>query len=127
MADEKQATKIAVADDPDEMDVEGTTDEFVAVTPEPKNASAVPGTPEDNLTLGEHTETVQPTAGVEVPATAEPAQDAVSVNNHLYAVLDRLEAVASYMREHLPGHSVAKTVGDNVESAKNSVSEALKV
>lgn len=116
------ADKTKQANIPDEDELEGTTDEFKPVT-----APTAPGSLEGDLTLGEHSGTPQPPAGIEVPARAAPAQDAVSVNNHLYGVLDRLEAVIEYVRTHLSNHPAAKDVLSNTEAAKNTVSENLKV
>lgn len=83
----------------------------------------VPGTP-DALTVGEHTGEPQPEAPAPVPATAAPAQDAVTINNHLHKVADDLSLVVDYVKTWLSDHPAAQVVPE-LESAIRSVKDLV--
>lgn len=62
--------------------------------------------------VGEHTGEVQPEVPAAVPATAEPAQDVVTVNTHLRKVAGDITEVVNYIKTHLSNHQAAEVVQD---------------
>ena len=95
--------------------------------PSPDAVPDVPGTPVDAAPQAEATAVLPEQAPNPVPATAEPSQDAVTINTHLENVQNQLQAVVDYCNNFLQSHPVAETVVADVMVLVDTVKQALNL
>lgn len=103
---------------------EPVAEETPTETPEVVNTPAESNVVE-TLTVGEHLGTPQPDAPPVVPATAYPAQDAVTINGRLHKVADDLTGVVEFIRTTLSNHEASEVV-DDLESIITKVRNLVK-
>lgn len=114
-------TQIPITDEHVSTDAAPAPEPPVVDQPNPDAQPSVPGTPVTPAAPAESTAVVQPTAPNPVPATAEPAQDAVTVNANWEKVVSDLGTITDYIKTNLAFHDLAQDVITDVEAVVNKV------
>lgn len=94
--------------------------------PEPTDPqTSVPGSVETTPTAESLNQVVQEDAGNPVPATAEPSNDAVTVNSNWAKVTTDLGAIVNFINNVLATHPLAESIVSDVESIVEKVTSSL--